>query len=277
MLEMIIKMYRVRDWIKTFGICILALIVNKIFLNTALFFIAILQSICLFSFLFIVDDFNDALVERGKKSIVQIIEKKKISFQKIMILIFIPFLISFFISIIFFSPIYFVIYLLFLFFAVAYSLPKIRMDDRPFFDVFFNIIFFSLIFIQSVIFAGNSFSNVSFFLLVWFALYIFSLELIHQIAHFSFDSSSTAIFLGKKRTLLLIKLSFILAIVTGVSFFLKFPDLRILAVIMTFFSITRLIYSIRFSEKTDFKKMRDKMGGLVEGILYLLIVLIQSF
>jgi len=274
MRQTIINLYRVRDWIKTFGIVIIGFVIGKIFLNPLLLLVGVLQSICLFAFLYIVDDFNDSFVEKRKKFIGRLIQKKIIDIKTGFTLVLLPFIISFIIAISSFSKIYFVVYLLYLFFAVTYSISKLRMGDRPFFDVIFNVVFFSLIFVLSVIFAGRSFTETALFILIWFAFYIFSQELIHQIAHYSIDTKSTAKFLGKPETIKLLQISFLLSALAGVFLFYQFANLRIFATVMILFSLVRFVFSVKFSSKTNFEFLRDRIGGLIEAFIYFILLLI---
>lgn len=273
MIKQIIKIYRVDNWIKTFGICVLGLLMNKSVANFSIFLIGMLQSFMLFSFLYVFDDFNDFLVEKRKKYIGKLVSEGKVSFRFSWFLVLIPLSISLFISLLFYSPNYFTVYLIFIFFVSAYSMPKIRMGDKPFFDVIFNIIFFSLLFIQAILFSNNGISENALFLLLWFGSYVFSLELIHELAHFSKDSSSSARTLGKEATIKMVKASFLAVVLVGIFLLIKFPELKLPALILTISASTRLVYFRNLTTKTDFNKIRNRMGGLLEGIAYAIIFL----
>lgn len=269
------KIYRFDDWIKTFGITLLGLMLAKVVLNPITFLFGILQSLLLFAFVFVFDDFNDFFVEKHHTFIGNLLKKKIISFRQSLVLVLLPLFVSFIVSLIFFSEKYFIIYILFLFFAITYSAPKIRMDDKPFIDLVYNILIFTLLFLQSIFFVQNNFSDADLIFLIWIGGYILSTELIHQLSHRKNDATSTAKFLGVPRTILCAQLSFLLMAIVGIFLFFKFPNLRIFTIGISIFSFARFLYSRRFSSKTDFGKMRN-MWGWFEGLVYLVIVFIQA-
>ena len=277
MLNQLIEVYRVKNWAKILGISVIGLLLGVGTAATIFFIVGIIQSILLLSFLFVTDDINDFLVEKRKKYIGSLIVKKKINLRTALLFLLVPLIVSLFIAVAFFSEIYFSLYLLFLFFALTYSLPKVRMGDKPFVDAIYDVILFSLIFLQSLFFANSEFTVASLFFLVWFALYTFALELIHQLDHYKIDIASTAKHLGIGKSIAFVRATFFASVLTALVFVYRFPSTGLLALVMLSFAFFRLVYSRKFSTKTNFGKIRNLLGGWIEGFIYILLILLRLY
>jgi 4-hydroxybenzoate polyprenyltransferase len=276
----ILYFYRIKDWIKSLGFSLIGLTTTKlIFMNPFLLLLGIIQSYLLFSFLFSFNDFGDYIVKKEKNFIGRLIKKSVLPKNTVLLLCFLPLVLSTVVLILNFSSYYFIFYLLFVILSIAYSMPKIRLRDVLIVDIICNVLFFSLIFLQSYFFVNTIINTKLFFFLFWIASYIFSHELIHQISHFEKDKKSgrisTAIWLGKNNTIHLLKFSFLLPIIFGVLIYFLFSNLKIFAVFMIFFSSVRFLNVNKFNGKKDFKKLRNKLNGTLEGGIYLVLNLLE--
>jgi 4-hydroxybenzoate polyprenyltransferase len=270
----LIKLYRAKDWIKSLGFCLLGL--NLGFVQyPPLLFLGLIQSILLFSFLFSFNDFFDYIIHKEKNYIGKIIAESILPKELVFLLCLLPLILSVIPLFLKFSVEYIILYSLFITLSISYSLPKVRLRDIPFIDIICNVFFFSLIFLQSYFFLNSIATPKVYFLLFWIIFYIFSHEILHQIYHFNRDRESgrltTAILLRKKRSINLLKFSFLLPIIFGVLVYSSFPNLEIFAVIMILFSFLRFFYIYSFNEKSDFKKLRNGLYGIFEGGLYFIL------
>ena len=269
----ILSFYRVRDWIKSLGFCLLGLITSKKFFltDTITFFLGILQALFLFSFLFSFNDFWDHMEEGEKNKVGELI--KKFGKKKVFTICILPLLLSLIPLILNFSTTYLVYYSAFIFFSVIYSIPKVRLRNIPFVDIASNISIFTLIFLQSYFFVNQRLTLKAYFFLSWIALYIFSQEILHQISHLSKDRAhereTTISILGLRKSLLLLRFSVLLQALAGILILMTYRALLIYGIVMFSFGFFRFIYSCKFGYKTNFEKVRDKMRGIEEGSIYL--------
>jgi len=74
--------------------------------------------------------------------------------------------------------------------------------------------------------------------------------------------------LGKKRSVKIFKLSFLLPFSFGILVSILFPELKLFGVVISIFSLARFLYVYNLSEESNFEKLRKKLGGVVEGSLY---------
>lgn len=280
MYKNILSFYRINDWVKSIGFCILGLTATKFLqiINPFLFFIGILQSCFLFSFLFSLNDFFDYIIHKEKNFIGKIIDKSILSKNFVLLLCFLPLLPSITILYLNSSESYLITLLLFIILSISYSLPKIRLRDIPIIDVICNVLFFSLIFLQSYFFVNDIIIPKVYFLLFWIVLYSFSHEILHQISHFEMDKrsgrTSTTILLGKKESIVLFKYSLLLPVL-GILFYFLFHGFEVFVGVMILFALMRFFYVLKLNEKSDFKKLRNKLGGILEGGLYLILNILE--
>jgi len=272
----ILRFYRMKDWIKSLGFSILGL--SIFIIDPFLLFLGLIQACFLFSFLFSLNDFFDYLIYKEKNFIGNLINKSVLSKKLILLLCFLPLILSTISLIINFSISYFVFYILFIILSVEYSLPKVRLRDIPIIDVICNVLFFSLIFLQSYFFVSTKIITKLYFFLFWIIFYIFSHEIIHQISHFEKDKKSgrisTVILLGKERSIYILKFSFLLPVVFGILVYTLFVDLKLFASIMVLSNLLRFFYIRNFNKKLDFEKSRNNLGGVFEGFAYFILNII---
>lgn len=275
----IFSFYRIRDWIKSLGFSIIGLsILSK---NPFLFFIGLIQSCFLYSFLFSINDFFDYSIKKEKNYIENLITKKLINKNLALLLCFLPLILSIIPLILNFSFYYLIFYTMFVFFSLVYSIPKIRLRDIAVVDIFCNILFFCLIFIQLYFFVNSKVDSKLYFFLFWIIFYIFSQELIHQLSHFKNDKitgrTSTVILLNKRKSRNILKISFILPIIFGILVYLLLKELELFAIVMIFFNIMRFLYVYKFNENSDFNELRNELGGTIEGIIYFILILFSAY
>jgi len=264
------ELYRVKNWVKSLGICILGLSALNFAIasNPYMFLLGLAQTFLLFSFLYSLDDFNDYIVEGEKNFIGDLIKNSRISKKPAFALCILPLLLSIYIMVVNFSTNYFIFYIIFVVFSFLYSMPKVRLGDIPIVDAICNIIFFSCIFLLSYFFVNTIMTTKAYFFLIWISIYIFSLEILHQLAHFNKDKISTVKVLGRGKSLAVLKTSFFVSILIGIFFFIMAPELRVFSIVMSVFGSIRFLYVSKMNEKTHFEKFRNKMGGILEGGIY---------
>jgi len=280
MYERIFKFYRVEDWIKSLGYSFLGLnVYESLFItNPLLFFVGMVQSFFLFSFLFSLNDFGDHIVCKEKNFIGNLIQKFILSKNLALLLCLIPLFLSIIPLVINFSINYFIFYLLFVIISFFYSLPGIRFRDIAVVEIICCISFYSLIFLQSIFFVNTKITLVSYFLLSWVILYTFSQEINHQIYHLQKDKKSgrtTMMMLIGNNKLLFLRISFLISVLFGFIIYIFFSTLRIFTAIMIFFGLIRFLYVYKFNEKSNFKRLKDKLGGIIEGVLYFLLIFLK--
>jgi 4-hydroxybenzoate polyprenyltransferase len=264
--------YRVKDWIKNLGFSILGLYISTF--NPILLILNLIQTSFLFSFLFSINDFFDHVIHKEKNFIGNLLKQSILSKKLILLFCFLPLFLSIIVLILNFSIQYFIFYSIFVILSIAYSFPKIRLRDKPIIDIICNISFFLLIFLQSYFFVKTIPIIKMYFFLFWIIFYIFSQEITHQLSHFKKDEKtgriSTVILIGKNKSIYILKFSFILPIIFGIVTFYLFPILKVFAIIMIFSNLIRFFY-LKFDEKLKFEKLRNRLGGILEGGFYFLL------
>jgi 1,4-dihydroxy-2-naphthoate octaprenyltransferase len=281
MFENIWEFYRMEDWVKVLGIALLGLTTLNYFLLSPLsFFLCISECSLLLAFLFSFNNFEDFLKEGEKNFIGNLIDKRRLSKNLALFLCFLPLILSLIPLYINFSYVHFTLYALFAIFAFGYSAPRIRLRDVPFVDVFCNVVFYYILFFISYFYLNNSITLEAYFYLIWITFFFSTSEILHQIDHFEKDRknkrTSTAIFLGKESTIWLFKSIFLASIVVGLAILVLYPTLRIYAVVLIGSGTLKFIYFGRkISKKTNLQKLRYNMGGMLEGIAYILLNILK--
>jgi len=267
-----LNFYRAKNWGKALGLCLFGLTAGGFIItaNPFLFFVNVLQSIFLFSFLFSFHDLNDFIVENKKYLIGNLISKSTVPIKAIFFLCSLPLILSIFPLFLNFSVKYLVCYLAFLLLAIFYSLPRIRLGDIPFVDTACIILLFSLIFLQSYFYVNQAITSKFYFFILWIICYYLSLEILHQLSHFENDINSTARILGKRKSISFFKLSFLASSVVSVIICIFFNELRLYAILMLLFGIFRYVFVHKIDEKENFEKLRNRMGGFIEGVIYVI-------
>jgi len=273
MLKDILNFYRMNSWIKSLGLCLLGLTAKEIVIlsNPLLFVLGVVQACFLFSFMYSFHDLSDYISEKRGHFIGNLIKKSILSKKLAFVFSMVPLILSIVILISNFSLNYLIVYLTFIIAVILYAAPKIRLGDIPIVDVVFNILMFSLILLQSYFFVNDLINQKMLFFLIWTIFYIFSLEIIHQISHFKEDKRSTAKFLGLKKSMDLLKMSFLISATFGVFIFISSPSLMIYSLIMIIGSFIRFFYILRINQKADFGRLRNRLGGILEGSLYFIL------
>ena len=265
----LVEFYRVKNWIKITGLSILGLTSSVITTNISILFMGVLQSIFLLSFLFAYHDYNDYLVENKNYPIGKLIRKSISNKKTVLVLVLLPLVLSLLPLVLNFSVGYGIFYLIFVILSIGYSSPKIRLGDIPVVDTLVVISLYSLIFIQSFFFTNTMINEKFYFLLLWSISFYFLTEFLHQLSHYKNDVNSTVKFLGNKKAISILKYSLFIPIFGSIAFYLLFPELKYYCIIMLLSGSIRYIYLMKKIEKTNFEELRHKMGGFIEGMIYL--------
>jgi 4-hydroxybenzoate polyprenyltransferase len=162
----------------------------------------------------------------------------------------------------------------FVFFAITYSVPKIRIRNKPFLGFLWNP------FLALSIFAGvfliYSKLNYEFLIIaVGISLFYFFSEILHQLDHYEIDKQkgrkTIATKTGIKAVLSFLKRTKYITIPLFVFwiYLLIFKSrLLILHSIMIITNIWRITILNKDISNNSFKRLRTKMGGKIEIILY---------
>ena len=237
----ILKEYRVKDWFHYLGYILLGSLVSGN-LNLINFLLGSLM----LSFAFSLNDYYD------KKM------KKK--------LFILPLLFSFlFLS--FLSKFQLIFYFIFILIFTSYSCPSTCLEGKPVISTFSNGIGFLLIFLLPFTKLESIIKFIDFLLLLFFLN--ITAQIIHEIVHYSKDKkigkTTTAVSLGIKSSILLLKLNLILIMLISL---LLFSKLKFISLSTLFFSTYFLFLSYR---KIDIKtRKKFKHLGIVCGMIYLL-------
>src|SRR3989344_2380506 len=270
MLKDIIEFYRVKNCIKIVGLAVIGVTINYTNLNTSA--LAILQSVFLLTFLFAYHDLNDYKVERKKYPIGKLVEKSQ--HKKVIILIILPLILSLVVLLINFSLRYMFFYIIFLILAIGYSAPKIRLGDVPFVDVATVVSIFLLIFIQSYFYVNIQPNEKFYFFVAWIILFYIPLEILHQLSHYKKELNSMVLFLKKKNSVKILRYPIILTVLVGIVIYLQSQTLQYYSLIMIMFAIIRFAMIRKVGKNVNFEKYRHGMGGLFEGLSYIVLNLI---
>jgi len=63
--------------------------------------------------------------------------------------------------------------------------------------------------------------------------------------------------------------------VLGILFYFLFHGFEVFVGVMILFALMRFFYVLKLNEKSDFKKLRNKLGGILEGGLYLILNILE--
>jgi 4-hydroxybenzoate polyprenyltransferase len=272
-LDFLLKFYRVPDWIKVLGLVLIPCLFFKALITDTLKLIFITS--LLLAYAFSINDFFDFKC-RGEKNLVGEIYKERKNISVLLLLI--P---SF--MLICFSAVTFPTFLFRIFFILDflifsfYSIPPFRLRDRKIIDVLSNSLMFPLILLYSYFYFTVSLSL--FILLLFLSLFFYFLvsEIIHEIAHSKKDRLTgritTAAWLGRKHSIKLIKLILFLSLPIFIFFIISLPHFfNIFPIVSSLFSLLR-IDRIN-SWKGGFSKLRNKIYGTEEGVIYVGLLLI---
>jgi 1,4-dihydroxy-2-naphthoate octaprenyltransferase len=172
---------------------------------------------------------------------------------------------------------------LFVFFAVTYSIPKIRIRNKPLLGFLWNP--FLALSIFSGVFLIYSKVNYEFLIIaVGISLFYFFSEILHQLDHYEIDKEDgrrTLVTLwGKEYTRgLAKKLSWLiipLGVFWGILFFLE-VQWGILFSIIFFINSWRVLKLMNIKPNNKIKKVRSSFGGKIEMILYIIYFLMKPF
>lgn len=267
------KFYRVKDWIKNLGIVVIGLVLAGS-LDIRIFLVILTHTSFLLAHSFSINDFYDFKLMKEANYISKKI-KKGTSEQRILAFTLLPLFgilaTSLFLP---FNSLMFT--LLFILFFNMYSCPPLRLKRNWFFSLFINSLCIgAFLFLISYFSAAGSLTNKAVMLVVIFFNYIFSTELIHQISHMKKDKKarirSFPNAYGIKNSLKLFQLS--QSIVVIMSLYLLYVDFYLYTIFIgtIVFSLSRIL-KVRgfYLKRTNFKKMRNRMYGLYEGLYYLI-------
>ncbi|MEM5832120.1 MAG: UbiA family prenyltransferase [Candidatus Aenigmatarchaeota archaeon] len=269
----LIEFYRIKDWFKILGYPLIGLLLANS--DIEIFIVNIIISALGLAYCFSINDYWDHLKEGEKNYVGKIIEtqgKKKVLFA-----CFFPFFLCLPLLLLIKSyPL--IIFLCFMLLASIYSMPPIRLRNKPILDLIMNSLMFPCLFAFSFFDSFNSLTTFIFFF-INFIYYFFVSELIHQMAHYKKDKScgrtTTLILLGKKKTLYFLKIVPIFPLLFS-SYFLFSLDIEIItfAMISIVTNLMRIKKFKKLTLKTDFCELRTKIYGLEEGISYFLAIFI---
>jgi len=272
-----LKFYRVKDWIKNLGIVLLGILVAKnLEIDILKGIIAFLLSSFLLAYAFSLNDYSDWLFGKERNYMSQLKTKKR---NKLILIVF-PLIISLFISLIFFAHEVMIIISFFLFVILYtfYSYPP-RWKKNWKFSLFINAFCLGTLLLFIGYFSQSSNPNwwLFMFSFIYFS-YLLSSEVLHQISHIRRDKKanikSFPIIFGIKGSVQLIELIQFIVIVFSISGMIASQKLFPILLVTTIFSVFRIFRVKRIKTHKDANYLRNKMGGIYEGIFYLLILLL---
>jgi 4-hydroxybenzoate polyprenyltransferase len=274
-LEFFLKFYRVSDWIKVLGLVLIPCILFKASITDTLKLIFITS--LLLAYGFSINDFFDFKL-RGEKNLVAEMYKKK-KHTTLLMLILPPLLSLYFSFFIFSMSFSLLLFLLAFIICYVYSAPQVRLRDRKILDILSNSMFI-LIFCYSYFYFTQSISLIFLFFLILYINYFLVSEIIHELSHWKRDKSSgrvsTVIWLGEEASLAFAKLIIISGIIVSLIFYFFFSSyFKILPIVSILFSFFRLM-RIK-SWKYPFYKLRTKIFGSEEGILYIILLFLFNY
>jgi hypothetical protein len=247
------QIYRIKDWRHFLGLTFLGYLCDKPFCSSYYLLIKIVISGLLLAFAFSWNEFFDRKFS-----------KKRVFFPLtplFLILLLVKFL----------NPATKILTLLFFLVALLYSLPPIRLKSYPFIGTFCNAFGFSLLFLIGV----DNFENQ---IVLPLYLGLFSLlcvaQLIHELTHAPQDKSerilTTTLFLGEKKTKILLLSFLVLAFLS----FCKFSFLIAGFLLLSASHITVLLTK----KEINYSHLRKiyRYDGLVLGIVIFLYLLFIS-
>jgi 4-hydroxybenzoate polyprenyltransferase len=268
----IFELYRIKDWFKNLGICLLAIVLSASKLNL-LYFLPIVQFSLAYSFVFSLNDYFDYKISQ-EKNFVQIIIRKGSKEKSLLLKIFFPLIIlipTFWLNS--FNSLLFL--LLFLLLSSIYSLPKFGLKKNFLFSIpanSFSIGAFS--FLSSYFFVSEKLDFKGIMFTVIFILLIAIYEIIHQISHIKEDKKSKikslpVVFGVQKSLKIAIFIQSLILTIALISLLMNFwSNLVFLGTVV--FSILRIFRIRRW--KNDFSKLRTKIFGFEEGSFYLIVI-----
>ena len=268
------------DWVKATGLVLLgfvggsspSIIQN---LNSFGVYLNLVAGSLLLCYARILNDYFDAKIDREENHITPFTNKYKNVL--ILFLLHLPLIIACCIFYVTTPNLYASIaFGLFVFFATTYSIPKIRIRNKPVLGFLWNP------FLALSIFAGSflTYSKVNYeflILAVGISLFYFFSEILHQLDHYKNDKQkgrkTIATKDGIESVLSHLKRSKYLTIplfIVWVCLLIFKSQLLILYSIMFITNIWRIIRLNKDITDSSFKRLRTKIGGKMEIVLYII-------
>lgn len=273
----VLKVYRVKSWIKNLGIPLLAFLLNKEN-NISMLLSVLAHESLLFAHAFSINDFFDFKLMNENNYISNQIKKGE-SEVKYLILTILPLLPALVFTL--FLPTSVLIFsFLFVLFFDSYSCPPTRLKRHWFPSFLINPVAISTLPFLTVYFLfSNTLTTQALLFLIIFFAYILSSEILHQIAHRKKDKKgkiqSFPNIYGIKNSLKLFQaIQVFLALISVYFLFTDFFSHSFL-LLTIFFSLLRIVKIRNINiRRTNFEKIRNEIYGMQEGICYLVWLLI---
>lgn len=276
-----LKFYRVKDWVKNLGICLIAFLTANPLFNfstyqqTLLFLTGVALA---YAYAFSINDFFDYKLSKETSYIGKLIKRYK---EKLVIfLCFIP-LFCFFLIFLFLKELSSYLLILFIFLYSLYSIPPFRLKKYYFFSIPINAVCIGLLTYLSAYFLLTTkitFQVVLFSII--FCSYLIFQEIIHQIAHRKRDKGASIYSLpnmiGIKKSLRVAIASQIVPIIAVLLAFIL-GIRNFIFVITILFSSLRILRVSKTNVRTNFNDLRNKLYGSQEGLSYIIGLIICSY
>ncbi|MCW1298403.1 MAG: UbiA family prenyltransferase [Candidatus Parvarchaeota archaeon] len=269
LIKKICEFYRIKDWFKNLGLCLIAYTTN-VFPTFEIAFLNLIQSSLLLAYFFAMNNFFDFKIAKEKNYIASLKMKDK----QILLLCTLPLFLILPTLPIKYNNTFLTLIILFIVLSTLYSCPP-RFRDHTIIDVLMNCTIFSVLYLQAYFFFNEKLNNRTIlFLFITFTYFLFH-ELLHQLAHFKKDKKSgritTAIFLGFNQTIATLKnLLLIYILIAFISIFI-FQNLNQFFIVMFVFNLLRYNKIRKINRMTNLQYLRDNVYGIYEWGLYLLL------
>lgn len=269
----ILKLYRIKDWIKNIGICLVALTLYASQFKL-LYLLPLIEFSLAYAFVFSINDFFD-YKSRGERDFVY--NKVKEGWNQKLIFIFdlIPLFIL--LPLLFFGNLIYLSFVsLFIILFSLYSIPPIALKRNYFLSVPINAICIgTLTFLGSYFFLKSIISSTVITFSIVFTSLIACYEIIHQISHLEKDRKmkikSLPIVFGIRNS---VKIIFILQFLSiMIALFAMFIDFNsnFIFIVTIFFSTLRIFRIYKWDK--DFGELRSKIFGIHEVLFYIFLIL----
>ncbi len=234
-----LKFYRILDWFKVLGLVLISCMLFEASFHD--FIKLLIISSLVIAYGFSVNDLFDFKYRKEKNLVGLLYSKKK---HIVIILVSMPLILSLLLAHIFLplrSRLFLFLSLLIL---SLYSIPPVRLRDRKIFDVLCNSAF-CLAFVYSYFYFTSHVDLHFFFFLSVFLFFFFISEITHELSHKRKDIASgkisTAVWLGREKSIRIVKLVIFINIFLSSTFLLFIQSSLIaLPLISILFSILRL-------------------------------------
>jgi len=267
----LLNFYRVGDWIKVLGLVLIGYFAATSYFEFSLIIHLIAASLSM-AFARALNNYYDTKIQKEKNYVDYV--SKEIGSAKTLFLCFLPLiLLIFFIKFYLSSFLSLSVLLLAIALAYVYSAPPFRFRNKTFIELPINVIGGICAF--AFVFLYYSLPNLLFYFFIFsIGWYYFIAECLHQLGDFKKDKKvrriTTAIKLGKVKFLNMLKATSFFAFIISSIFLYKFIDTKflVLPIIFIIINFMRMLKILKL--KSDFDKIRTKIYGVEEGLLYLL-------